>query len=252
MLELIITSVLVVIVVFGIFAVNNVLNNSSQDFGQRYFVKSETQTTLNHILNNASMAVGTGTNISFSGGGSVLDEGIVFGTDANEGWGAVGGDQYSFCIHQDVPSLTPDNTTVNSPATTPPNYSTSRWLCYTWYGPGNLCSTASINNCSSYEIWYCARAYDSTINPSRGAGACNTSTPSGPISSALYLGTAQSNPFSTSSALPASFSSTSGFSITLYNCLDNTLTSGACGSSNNPTATLSGSVFPSQVGVQQN
>ena len=61
LIELIVSSVLVSVVVLGIFSINSVLNNNNQDYGQRYLVKSETQATLNHILNNASLAVGSGT-----------------------------------------------------------------------------------------------------------------------------------------------------------------------------------------------
>ncbi len=92
LIELIISLVLVSVVVLGIFSINMVLNNNNQDYGQRYLVRSETQNTLNHILNNASLAVGSGTNV---GNPSVLDQGIVFFTSA--------GVNQNFCIHQQNP-----------------------------------------------------------------------------------------------------------------------------------------------------
>ena len=262
LLELIIASVLVVIVIMGIFAVNGVLSSNSQDYGQRYFVKSETQTTLNHILNNASMAIGSGINVPAGVGTTVSDQGIVFGGDLVEGWN----DQFSFCIHQDIPITQPlDGATVNSTPSTPPSYTNSRWLCYTWFGPANP-STAcsSILNCSSYQIWYCAMAYNSNTLSTRGAGSCTSNN------SPLYLGTAFTNPFSTIaptySKIPATFTSTSGLSITIQNCLNNSALKNAvlsCNGTNtnpgtssdpvnNPEVQLSGNVFPSQEGMAQN
>jgi len=104
LLELIIASVLVIIVIFGIFGINAVLNNNSQDYGQRYLVKSETQGTLNNILNNVSLAVGSGTNTNSTP--SVLDQGVLLGGST------MGGDTNSFCIHQQNPGDT--------------------WLCYSF------------------------------------------------------------------------------------------------------------------------
>ena len=57
LLELIIATALVSVIILGIFAINTVLSNNNIDYGQRYFVKSETQTTLNHILNNADTII---------------------------------------------------------------------------------------------------------------------------------------------------------------------------------------------------
>jgi hypothetical protein len=245
LLELIITSVLVVFVILGIFAVNGVLSSNNQDYGQRYFVKSETQTTLNHILNNASMAIGSGTKDSYGN----LDLGIQIGSGGVNDPGV--GDANSFCIHQDISSLIPDYTTANKTPTSPPSYNTpsnSRWLCYTWYPSGS----------NAYQIWYCAYTFSPAISyPStRGAASCN-------VNSAFYLGTAFTNPFSTTSA---SFSPTTGvFSVTLQNCLNNSalynsaLSCNGAGANpgtssdpvNNPEVQLSGSVTPSQVGLQQ-
>ena len=136
LLELIIASMLLIIVLLGIFSVNTVLNNNNVDYGQRYFVKSGTQTTLNHILNNASLAVGSGTIDSNNN----PDQGIEIG---NAG---VSNDpnSYSFCIHQAA-----NNNLINSPS--------DIWLCYTWS--------------PNYQINYCTFAYDSS-QPNRGASSC--------------------------------------------------------------------------------
>jgi len=254
LLELIIATVLVSVVLMGIFAINNVLNNNSQDYGQRYLIKSATQTTLNHILNNASEAIGSGTNIN-----GYPDLGILIGGPCSPGTGGNLGcsdpnNAYTFCIHQDIPpgatsapyypsppfpaGTTIDNAAPNSPATTPPYYNNSypattydsRWLCYTW-------------SPVTYQINYCSMPYYSLSTPSQGAVSCTG------VANSEYLGTAASNPVTS-----AAFNSTSGFSITINNCLNNSASTCSGGNStdqaNNPSVQLSGSIFPSQEGMQ--
>ncbi len=249
LLELIIASVLVIIVILGIFAINSLLSNSNQDYGQRYFVKSQTQTTLNHILNNASEAIGSGTNVSLTGGSTVPDQGIVKGDDGTEGWG----DSTSFCIHQDIPPgpyvspTTIDNATPNaSPSAPPYSSNATRWLCYTWYAVPTSPGAAD-------QIYYCTFPY-STTAPNRGAGRCDTSA-----AGQVYLGTAFATGVLTNPVTSISFNSTTGFSITLKNCFDNSASS--CDGSgdgissdpvHNPEVKLSGSVFPAQEGMTQN
>ena len=48
LIELIVSLLLASFVVLGIYSIDQVLNNNAQDYGQRYLVKSGTQTTLNH------------------------------------------------------------------------------------------------------------------------------------------------------------------------------------------------------------
>ncbi len=231
LLELIIASILVVIVVLGIFSVNYVLSNNNQDYGQRYFVKSETQTILNHIINNASLAIGSGTTIN-----GLPDRGILVGGTCPGSGGDLGcsdpvNNPNTFCIHQDIdPAKGFDSTTVNAPPTTAPNYNPSRWLCYTW-------------NAVTYQINYCAWPYNSSVTP--GFGATNCSGAVAPP--ALYLGTASNMP-------SIAFNPTAGFSITIQNCLNNAAPS--CNfldptkqdPANNPQVSVSGTTFPSQEG----
>ena len=103
LIELIVTSLLVIIVMLGAFSINSVLTNNNQDYGQRYSVKSVTQITLNHILNNASLAVGSGTADNYGN----IDQGILWGAGnppeitngVYNNFNGVG-DPNSFCIHQ--------------------------------------------------------------------------------------------------------------------------------------------------------
>jgi len=238
LLELVIAASLVTVVIMGIFAINNVLTSNNQDYAQRYSVKSTTQTTLNHILNNASEAIGSGTNIWNNNTSSYFpDVGIQYYMSGV-------GDANSFCFHQDIPftivgGYTIDNNPVNSTPTAPPYTSAStRWLCYTWYPNTSSPPASSVN---AYEIFYCARNY--TYNSAyQGAGNC-------PVATSTYLGTAY--------LLPAvSYSSTTGFNVTLQDCFNNAALScfsqGASSDPvNNPQVTLSGNSFPAQVGVTQ-
>jgi len=219
LLELIIATMLVAVVLLGIFAINAVLGNNNQDYGQRYFVRSETQTTLNHILNNVSLAVG-----SAGGNTAILTEGQV-------------GDAGTFCIHQNLqPGGAIDSPLAGNPS---PDTSKDRWLCYTWYPAANPSCPASIPNCAN-GIVYCAIPFSS------GAGPCNgnVNISAGPV----YLGTAFADPAVT-------FSSQYLFSIKIQNCLNNANPPGTCSLSgtstdpaNNPEVQVSGSVYPSQVG----
>lgn len=224
LIELIVSLSLLSIIVLGILSINTMLNYNNQDYGQRYFVRSATQTTLNHILNNASLAIG---NTATDPYGNV-EQGILIGQSGV-------GDPNSFCIHQDVPSGSSlDNASVNNPASTPPNYTNSRWLCYTYYGSGAG---------TPYQIFYCAMPYNDSASY-RGAASCKSAQVTvGPA----YLGTA----YSIINPNPPSFNSTTGFSITIQNCLNNALTT--CDPSgisrnpgSNPEVQLSGSVIPSQ------
>jgi hypothetical protein len=199
LIELIVAVSLVSIVLLGLSSINMVLSNNNQDYGQRYLVRSETQATLNHILNNASLAVGSG---------SANDEGVLIG--------AAVGDPNSFCIHQG-----PNNNIFN-------NVNNDIWLCYTL---------------SSNQIKYCTETYSAGGDP-RGAASCTASPniTSGPT----FLGTAYSitNPSS-------SLNSTTGFSITIQNCLnDSALGCNSSGIStlpaNNPEVQITGTVFPPQ------
>ena len=91
LIELIVSLSLVSVIVLGIISINTVLSNNGIDYGQRYLVKSQTQVTLNHILNDASMAAGSGVQV---GTPLVNDTGVLVGA----AMGAPTNNQ--FCIHQ--------------------------------------------------------------------------------------------------------------------------------------------------------
>ena len=242
LVELIIATVLVSVVLLGIFAVNSVLSSNNQDYGQRYLVKSATQTTLNHILNNAALAVGSA---ATDGSGNAVDLGILIGTT---NYGAPDttcvGDDNSFCIHQASGANILNNTTT---------YPNGIWLCYTFLP-------------ATYQIEWCAELYDAYVAPNvnvnpRGASSCptavtnNTIIPAG--ASPTFLGSAYSitNPAG-STLLQTPVFVTSGpllFSINILNCLNDSATScnhGVNGTSsdpvNNPEVAITGSVTPSQ------
>jgi hypothetical protein len=228
LIDLIISLMLVSVVILGVFSINTVLSNNNQDYGQKYSVKSQTQTTLNHILNNAALAVGNGT-LDPNGHSEI---GILVGAQV--------GDPNSFCIHQDIPSgpysapTTIDNATANNPSSSPPNYTNSRWLCYTW---------SSV----TYQINYCAMPYNYNL-ANRGAANCSSgNVTSGPF----YLGTAYKiTPAFTDSEVSGQMS----FSATILNCLNDSLatcsnTGTSADPANNPETNLSGSVIPSQESI---
>ena len=154
LIELIVASMLVVVVLMGIFSISNVLSNNNQDYGQRYLVRSETQATLNHILNNASLALGTV---------NANDEAILTGAQV--------GDANSFCIRQpgnlQNGVTTPNSNIINSNA--------DIWLCY------------SLTN--NNTVSWCAETYTPGNNP-RGATSCAAST--NLLSAVTFLGTANS------------------------------------------------------------
>jgi prepilin-type N-terminal cleavage/methylation domain-containing protein len=212
LIELIVSLTLLSIVVLGIFSINTVLVSNNQDFGQRYLVRSETEITLNHILKNASLAVGSA---------NPDDQGILHGSgvqaDGNPGMN----DANSFCIHQAGGA---GNNLIDNPS--------DIWLCYQL--TGNL-------------INWCAETYTTgAINP-RGASKCSTSGSLIAGQPITFLGTA----FSITNPAP-SFDSTKGFSITIQNCLDNTAgtcsnTGTSTDPSTNPEVQISGSIFPPQV-----
>jgi len=241
LIELIVSLSLVGIILLGIISINTVLNYNNQDYGQRYAVKSETQITLNHILNNASLAVGNGATDSFGNSekGFLIGAGPCPGTPGDLGCSDSVNNPNSFCIHQDIPSGSSlDTTVVNNPASAPPNYTNSRWLCYTFYGSGAA---------TPYQIFYCSMAYNDNGAGTRGAASCHG------VANALYLGTAYSISNLSGASSPPSFTSTTGFSMTIQNCLNNANPPGTCKSTgtstdpaNNPEVQVSGSVIPSQ------
>ena len=137
-------------------------------------------------------------------------------------------------------------------AVKPSNNIYSRWLCYSWYTPGpagsgNACpAPAFFPTCANdYQIWYCAWPYnsnDSTPGEIRGAKNCNTShNPKFLGMAYAFIGGVKYDP-------------KKGFSLTLQNCLNNSLPSCPANSDpvNNPQVTLSGNVYPAQQSAQQN
>jgi prepilin-type N-terminal cleavage/methylation domain-containing protein len=212
LIELIVGLVLLSFIVMGIFSISSVLDSNHQDYGQQYLVKSETQTTLNHILNNASLAVGSGTSDSFGN----QDLGILIGAGNPPG----AGDANSFCIHQ-----AGNNNIINS--------ANDIWLCYT------------IN---ANQIYWCTSTFAAaTAFPSfRGAAAPCTAA----SANYTFLGTAFSisNPAAPTYTATNGFSITiqNCYNDSLGSC---SATGTSTDPANNPEIQLSGSVTPPQEGM---
>lgn len=231
LIELIVSLVLVAIVILGIFSVGQVLSNNNQDFGQRFLVKSETQTTLNHILNNASLAVGSANN---------NDSGILLP--------AAVGDAGTFCIHQ-----AGGNNLIGS--------ASDIWLCYQWYPSGDLNYP--------YQIRWCAENYPAaavaspgSVADPRSASSCSTAVTNGTViaysgNNTTFLGSARSITKTVGTNLLSSpyFVASGGtqllFSINILNCLNNAAatcsdTGTSTDPAGNPEVQVSGSIIPLQ------
>ena len=212
LIELIVSLVLVTVIILGIVAINMSLTENNMDYGQRYLVRSQTQATLNHILNNVSLAVG-----SVQGN----DEGILISPAGNTN---------TFCIHQAGTGTPGGQNLINS------NAANGIWLCYSWLAD---------------QISWCAEKYTVGADP-RGATSCANAIAGGTAiayngNNQTFLGTA----FSSFAGIPPTYSATNGFSITIQNCLNDAAAScNATGTStdpaNNPEVQVTGNVFPPQ------
>jgi hypothetical protein len=240
LIELIVSALLVAIVILGICSINMVLSNNNQDYGQRYLVKSESQLILNHILNNAALAVGTAGTDQF--GNSNI--GIEIGPGSAQ-WGSAQIDE-SICIHQAGKSTPGGQNLANWPF--------DIWACYTWYPLGDTDP--------SYEIKYCAMPYVSSAitGDLRQAFNCEFAPVPIPINGVrgpIVLGTSNTD-FANNATFIANGTQLL-FSLTIQNCLNNTalscngnglipgLTPGhSSDEANNPEAKVSGSVVPAQ------
>jgi len=216
LIELIVSSMLVTIVLFGLFSITNVLSTNSQDYGQRYLLASQTQATLNHILNNVSLAVkdiGSG------------DTAIMY---------PVAADTNTFCIHQNVQCSSPVNgnpctlsPASDTPLNTPGVYTNDRWLCYTM---------------SAHQINYCSMAYVPGASPWGATQNCSG------VANKTFLGTAYSITNPNPPALANGI-----FSMTVENCVDDSASScNTIGTStdlaNNPEVARYGSIALKQIG----
>jgi prepilin-type N-terminal cleavage/methylation domain-containing protein len=221
LIELIVALTLMSVIVLGIFSINMVLVNNNQDYGQRYLVKSATQITLNHILNNASLAVGSA---------NANDEPFLIGTTnygASDPNGV--GDVNSFCMHQAGGA---GNNLINN--------ASGIWLCYQLTGN---------------QINWCAETYVPGNDP-RGALSCSAASAGGFLIAGVpitFLGTAHSITTLNGVSSPPVLDPITGFVITIQNCLDDSAAScyNATPSlqdpANNPQVQISGSVFPPQM-----
>jgi len=212
LIELIITSMLVSVVLFGLFSVTTVLSTNSQDYGQRYLLASQTQATLNHILGNAALTVKDP-----SAGDPGFLENILLPGD-------ISGTPNTFCFHQNVDySFSPGDQT---PRGTPGDYSRDRWLCYT-------------KNSATQTFSYCSMKFNPGVSP-WGATSCNNP----PSTNSIFLGTDYGGGiFSVVNGV---------ITLTLQNCLNDLAPSCFSASPdpvNNPQVKVTGSVAILQQGT---
>ncbi len=242
-IEILVASIVVSIILLGVITTSISLSNSARFSSGNYFVTQSTQSTLNHILKNAALAIGTPSNPGFVGMNTLWDKDDL-GNPIKAPDGTVlegnpplsdlvgSGKPSTFCIHQNL-SLNGSYNILNSNAY-------HRWLCYTL-------DTATKN------IYWCARAYD-VNNPPGTAGYLSSQpaninhTGGAPCSTTdNLLGTATN--ISTSLSINAAGSSQKvEFQVTIDNCLDpNGNVFGQCvaGGSNNPYVQKTGTISPS-------
>jgi len=213
LVELLVACLIVIIVIIGVYSIGNVLSSNNQDLGQRFLVKSTTQATLNHILNNATLAIGSQTNDSYGN----ADTGVLVG--------ATVGDPNSFCIHQAGGS---GNNIINN--------ASDIWLCYTWIPP-----TAASNQ---YNIYWCTSLFVPSSSYRGAAAPCiSTST------NYTYLGTAYTmttKPYNALNGFSITLQNCLNNSATGSEACSNTGISDD--PANNPEVQLSGTVYPPQDG----
>lgn len=128
LMEVIVASIVVGITVLGIIASNINLQKISKNISDNYYVIQNTNTSLNHILQNASKTVGV---ISSSS-----DASISYGfADGSGGYGVVLGKNSNDAQVTSVsPSDSSGNNTFcfNQTQGDPNDPNVAVWLCYTW------------------------------------------------------------------------------------------------------------------------
>jgi hypothetical protein len=221
MVEVMVAFVLASILLLGIVTIDTSLDNASRNYGQRYAIKADAQVMLNHILQNAALAVGSA---------SVNDEGIISGFAGGGG----GVPANTFCIHQAA-----GNTILTSKGD---NHEI--WLCYSFVP-------------ASFQLNWCAETYNSPLPPNppsadpRGATDCATASGGGK----LIAGTTVSLLGSVFSITPTYkvFAATgqSQFTVQILDCSNNAdATCNNTGTSTslegNPEIQITGSVIPLQ------
>ncbi|MBF0489725.1 MAG: prepilin-type N-terminal cleavage/methylation domain-containing protein [Candidatus Omnitrophica bacterium] len=209
LVEILVATVIASMVLFGALLSTTALQKSANDFGGSYVNKAQSSEVLDHMLRNASLAMG-------SDMGPAFDKGILIGADET-------GDANTFCIHQDVDALGVANQTSTGESTAK-DTSDDHWLCYT------LATSEDTKG-----VYYCYKDYvaSGACPTCRGAGACKVG-----LSGTRFLG-------SMSSWMPT-FTLKGRqllFSIHMTSRLKSTSTEKTSDGSN-PETTVSGSVTP--------
>lgn len=227
LIEVLVASAVVSIILLGVITASISLNNNARYAAGSYYVAQNTQTTLNHILNNASLAIGSPEHPGFVGMSSLTDpynNGALSYSEGNPPPAAVssGSDLNTFCIHQ---NFKPDGSFDNNDPD-----SNHRWVCYT-FNPTNNASTAN-------QIYWCIKDFVNDTNTLGfvGPGPC--------LSSDTFLGTALNKPTTTVTINDQSGAQQVLFTVTIENCLNPGDVSCGLDKSNNPYVSKTGGVSP--------
>ena len=137
LVELLVASGVVGIVMLGVISSNMAMQRDTIDFTKNYSLIQNTNNTLNHILNSASLMVG-----------SPSDVGFAYKT---LGTFSIGIDDLGHPVYA---LLTGDNNTFCFNQNDPPTYKT--WVCYT-YDP------------NSYNIYWCKSTNTNTCTGTNGS-----------------------------------------------------------------------------------
>ena len=212
LLEVMVAFVIVSLVLLGIITTNTSMDTANRAMGLRYTLKADTQAILNHILQNAALAMGSA---------SPGDEGIINGFQG--AGGLSGGNATTFCIHQPGTNSGGNNIIANP---------TDIWLCYSYVA-------------ANHTLFWCAETYAAGADP-RTASACSTSGTR--IGAIRTLGSV----FSIQPVYTVySATGQSEFDVAITSCIDNAAATCQAGGTStspesNPEIQLSGTVNPLQ------
>lgn len=209
-IEVLVASVVVSIIMLGVITTSISLSNSAKFSSANYFVSQNTQSALNQIIAQASIAIGTPSNPGFVGVDNLIDKDET-GADVVDDSGDVltrssltSGSSNSFCIRQNF-SVDGDYSSSN-----PIAY--NRWACFTF-------------NPSNYNLYSCYKPFDINRLPGSVAYVANAASQPGDCKPSDWgytlVGTAKVKPVTSLTINAAGGGSQKViYQVTIDNCLD--------------------------------